>query len=497
MKLVSSAAQVRELDRRVIQDLGVPGVALMELASRAVAEQIARHHETEARRGVLVVCGGGNNGGDGYGVARWLHGWGFPVEVLSLEEQSRGDAAVLRAVCARMGLLSTPRGGLGDRRAGLLVDAVFGTGLDRKVTGHYAEILRMMRDHPAPVVAVDIPSGLSADTGQVLGVCVPAVRTVTFGRLKPGLLFGPGARHAGVVEVADIGLQAAPGAEELAVAEIPEPSDLAGLVPRRQTDTHKTREGKLLVIAGSTWMAGAAVLACQGALAAGVGLVTLLAPRGALPRLAALPPEVMLLDGGEGDVLSGEEPDLTRFDALAVGPGLGGGAPLPEETQRWLQGIWASVEKPAVFDADALVSTRGVSAGPRVITPHPGEAARMLHQEVEAVEADRLSAARDLARGRVALLKGPRTLVAAPGHRTSVNPTGNAILASGGTGDVLTGLVGGLLARGLTPRDAARVGAWVHGRAADLLAAERSHGWTSQDVARALPEAFRRLGTQA
>ncbi|MBW1877614.1 MAG: NAD(P)H-hydrate epimerase, partial [Deltaproteobacteria bacterium] len=293
MKLVSTAAQVREMDRHVIEDLGVPGIALMETASRAVARAVARLHRADAERGVVVVCGGGNNGGDGYACARWLHGWGLPVAVYPLKEQLSGDAAINRDACRRLGVPFTD--GLGD--AGLLVDAVFGTGLDRPVGGRYRGVIEAMAAHSAPVLAVDLPSGIHADTGAVLGVAIPCATTVTFGRLKPGLLGEPGADYAGVVEVADIGIEVGGGD---AVAEIPEPGDLAPLWPRRAPGDHKTRSGHLLVVAGSEAMTGAAILVCRGALAAGVGLLTVVGCRGMLPRLAGLPPETMMVVSGEG-----------------------------------------------------------------------------------------------------------------------------------------------------------------------------------------------------
>lgn len=494
MRLVSSAAQVRELDRRIIEELGLPGIALMELASRAVAEVVLAHAEAEARRGVLVVCGAGNNGGDGFGVARWLHGWGFPVRLLVTKEPARGDALVMRRLCQRLGIPEVDA----LEPAGLLIDAVFGTGLDRPVSGGLTALFRAMEAHPAPVLAVDLPSGLSADTGAVLGAAVPAAHTVTFGRLKPAFFTKAGARLSGRVHLADIGLEAAPGARDLALGEVPEPADLAPVVPRRAPTTHKTREGHLLVVAGSTWMAGAAVLACRGALAAGVGLVTLLAPRGAHSRLGALPPEAMLLDGGPGDLLDasnweGDGPDLSRFHAVAAGPGLAGGIGLPAATARWLEGVWRGFPGAVVFDADALPWAVGPGPGPRLITPHPGEAARLLGCGAHEVEADRFGAVGRLARDRTALLKGRWTLVADPAGRISINPTGSPVLASGGTGDVLTGVSGALLARGLSARDAARLAVWVHGRAGERLEQRRLQGWTAGDVALEIPAALSEL----
>ena len=483
MKPVSTAAQVRELDRRIIEGLGLSGIALMEVASRAVAKAIREHHAAAARNGVVVVCGGGNNGGDGYGAARWLAGWGFPVSLLPLSDTSPGDAGMMRAICAEMNI---PVVG-SCRNAGLLVDAVFGTGLSRKVRGLHESILKEMAQHHADVIAVDIPSGLSADTGAILGIAVPAVRTVTFGRLKAGLLGEPGADLCGVVQVVDIGLEASAPAG-LQIAEVPEIGDLSW--PARSAGDHKKSSGHLLVVAGSRAMSGAAILTCRGALAAGAGLVTLLCPRGA--RLEALPPEVMVLDGGAGDTLEDIDVDLSPFTSIAAGPGLGGGAPLGNDLMASLRAVWGS-EKPAVFDADALVAAGASPGGPRVITPHAGEAGRLLGVTAADIQANRFSAAAKLSYGRTVLLKGRNTLVATPGELTSVNPTGGPVLATAGSGDVLCGVIGALLARGETAHDAARLAAWVHGSAGDLLAAQRAHGWTAGDIADAIPMAIAAL----
>lgn len=490
MRFAGTAAQVRALDAEVIHTVGVPGVCLMETASRAVAEAVRTHHRDAAGRGVVVVCGPGNNGGDGYGCARWLASWGIPVRVWSLSGHSKGDAAVMREACRSLGVPSCS--GLGE--AGLVVDAVFGTGITRNVEGAYADVLRAMNEAGCPIVAVDIPSGLHTDTGAALGVAVRATRTVTFGWTKLGLLAEPGADLAGEVEVADIGLGAARGV--LPAAELPDAADLAPLWPRRGDADHKTRSGHLLMIAGSRNLAGAAVLACRGALAAGAGLVTLVAPRGATPRLAALPPEVMLFESGpDGRLAPPPDAALERRTAVVAGPGLGNGvADLGRDLSTWLTTLWQDLPIPVLFDADALPCARGTAPAPRVVTPHPGEAGRLLGRAPTEVQADRFGAVTDLAHdGRVAVLKGRNTLIGHAGSPVSVNPTGNPALATGGSGDVLSGIIGALLARGVDARDAARLGVWVHGRAADLLVGIRPTGWTAGDVADAVPEAIAEL----
>ncbi len=460
----------------------------METASRAVAWAIRRHHGESARRGVVVVCGRGNNGGDGYGCARWLHGWGIPVSTWSLSTSSSGDAAVMRAACRRAGVPEVAELG----RAGLLVDAMFGTGLARPIEGSLADVIRAMAAHPAEVIAVDLPSGLHADTGRVMGTICPARRTVTFGTWKPGLFCGRGPTVAGEMEMIDIGLD---GIDHVPLAEVPDAADLQSVWPRRGVTAHKKRSGHVAIVAGSASMAGAAILCARGALAAGAGLVTLFTSRGAAPRLRDLPPEVMVSFSGEGDVLSPPPVEaLQRASAIVVGPGLGGGHPLSPETRNWLEMLWTSDTRPMLYDADALVAaTRGVDAGPRIITPHEGEAGRLMARPACEVSDDRFGSVRALASWGTAVLKGPFSLVAEEGVPISVNPTGNPVLATAGTGDVLAGAIGALLGRGLEARDACRLGTWVHGRAADRLAAERSQGWTAGDVADAMPHAIEEL----
>jgi len=426
--------------------------------------------------------------------ARWLHAWGNEVALWSLSDSSGGDAGINRLACDRLGLPEVEPAEVEELdEYAVIVDAVFGTGLTRTVEGRYARALELVNGSRTPVVAADLPSGLHADTGRVLGVAVEAVCTVTFGAAKPGLFCGSGPALAGDLVLADLGLGAVAAVDP--IAGVPERSDLRALWPFRASDAHKTTSGHLAVLAGSTAMAGAAVLCCLGARAVGAGLVTLFVPRGALPRLGALPPEVMVCVSGEGDVLQAPALDgpLGRATALVAGPGLGGGHALPGSLASFLRAQWSQDERPFLADADALAAVEEPprADAARVITPHPGEAARVLGRTVGEVQADRFAAVQALsAPGRTALLKGPHTLVATPGRRISVNPTGNPVLATGGTGDVLAGLVGALLARGLTGHDAATLGAWLHGHAADRLAAVRSEGHGATDVALALPDAI-------
>lgn len=484
MRPVWTAAAMRAADREVIEGVGLPGVALMELASAGLAQAILRHHAADAARGVVIVCGPGNNGGDGYGAARWLKRAGVPVAVLPMSPDSSCDAALMRQAAQRVGVPEVSTLG----QAGLIVDALFGTGLSRDLDADALAMVRAIDAHPAVKVAADLPSGLDSDDGHLWGAAPTVARTVTFGGHKQGMFCGEGPRHCGVIDVVELALDAAAPPAWLTDAD-----DIWARWPRRDVLAPKTRTGQLLVLAGSTRMAGAAVLSCRGALAGGAGMVTLATPRGALSRLGALPPEVMVIVSGEGDVWDGNLPPLQRYDAIVAGPGLGGGTTPTANQWPALALLWRRFERPMLFDADGLPFTDVVAAGPRVITPHAGEAARWLGTTAEAVERDRFAAARELAEhGAVALLKGRHTLIADAGS-VVVNPTGAPSLATAGSGDVLSGLIGALLARGSAARDAAVIGAWVHGRAGESLDATRGASTTASDIADGIMDVVRGL----
>jgi len=480
---VATAEEVRQLDRRVIEGLGLPGIALMEVASASVARAVRRHHEAAARRGVVVLTGGGNNGGDGWAVARWLHGWGFDVRVWPVSAPKTDDARAMASVCRAAGI---PEGtGLAD--VGLVVDAVLGTGLSSEVRGAARDVLEAVVAWGGEVVAVDLPSGLHADTGQALGPVPRAARTVTFGRAKRGMYAGEGPDLVGRIEVTDIGLGVATPATGLRTAALLTEADVPW--PVRPAAAHKGTSGHLAVVAGSEAMAGAAVLCCLGALAGGAGKVTLVTAAGAVPRLGALPPEVMLsLQRGQR---LGALPDLSWADAVVAGPGLGGGQPLSSELGDALEALWREGDRPVVYDADALACARG-GTGPRVVTPHPGEAGRMLGSTAARVQSDRYGAARSLVgvAGATTLLKGRLTLVD-DGELVTINPSGSAALATGGTGDVLAGMLGALLARGASPVHAARTAAYWHGRAGEALPATGSASQLPEALASTLAAAGR------
>lgn len=478
---VASAAEMRAADAALVDLWGVPAVALMEVAAHGVVDAVLRHHGEAARGGVVVACGPGNNGGDGWAVARLLAARGLPVAVWPVDPPGTVAARRMAEIASHANL---PRVG-GPAGAGLLVDAVLGNGVARPVEGPRADALAAMAGAAAPVVAVDLPSGLCADTGRAFGRVPTAATTVSLGAPKRGLYAGEGPERAGRVIDVDIGLGAVLRATAERLDGPPRPW------PRRPARAHKRTSGSVGVFAGSAAMVGAAVLACRGALAAGAGLVTLASPG---RRPAALAPEVLWTAMGTGSVAD-RVPDWTGARSWVVGPGLGGGAPLPRGLGDALTAAWQSVDGAMVFDADALPFATGLAGGPRIRTPHVGEAARALGVAPSQVDGDRFGAAAALAEGSgVVVLKGPFTLVASKGRTTRIHLVGGPVLATGGTGDVLAGAIGALLAAGLEAFDAASLGVWCHGRAGDLLALRRPVGVTASQVAAALPRAAREAG---
>jgi hydroxyethylthiazole kinase-like uncharacterized protein yjeF len=508
MRLVGSA-EMREIDRTAIEAFAIPSLTLMDRAGRAVADAAAALAGPGGR--FVVVCGGGNNGGDGYVAARVLRAAGRDARVLALvpAERLSPDARAVREQADRAGVpvdegvLAPIEAGVGD----VVVDAIFGTGLARAPDGAFAQAIARIdaaRVAGARVLAVDVPSGLSADTGRPLGPCVRADRTVTFGFLKRGLVLHPGPSLAGEVTVDDIGIPSEAARRVPVGCELLSEMEARLLLPPRAPDAHKGDAGRLLVVAGSPGKTGAAHLALTGALRGGAGLVTLAARPEVLPLALAGRPEAMSVAiGGAGPLGRADlQPLLAAaqgVDALAIGPGI----PRGPDTAELLRALLQRAGKPAVLDADALNAFAADPAGigglgvPLLLTPHPGEMARLCACAVADVQADRIAAAAAGARawGATVVLKGARTVVADGVAPPAVVPTGNAGLATGGTGDVLAGLCGALLAGGLPPAAAGRVGAWVHGRAGDLAARRLGErGLVAGDLGEAIGQVWAEWG---
>ena len=513
MKPVLTSDEMRGADRRTIE-LGLPGAVLMENAGAAVARAIGERYSS-ARR-VVLLCGKGNNGGDGFVAARRLLARRPEVLLLGAVSEVRGDAAIhLRAYVGNGGRVREVRSAADWARsrrealdADLVVDALLGTGLREAPRGLMGRVIRDMQRRRGPLVSVDLPSGVASDSGHVPGVAFRASLTVTFAALKCGHVLPPACELCGEIVVADIGIPA--GLVEGAALSLTEAGDAGPAWGRRERGAHKGRFGHVLVVAGSRGKSGAAVLGGTAALRAGAGLVTVATPVPALARVATDRAELMTepLASTPAGTLAGRAVARAlalaeERDAVVLGPGLGQSA----GTRRFVRAFVARCPRPLIVDADGLNALAALPRGGgfrvlkarragTVVTPHPGEAARLLGTTVRRVQAERLESARRLAAssGAVVVLKGFRTIVAEPGGRAAVNPTGNPGLATAGSGDVLSGIVGALLARGRDAFSAAVAAVYAHGLAADRVAARRGEeGMLAGDVIDALPETIRSL----
>jgi len=493
---LATAAQIRELDRRAMEEFSIPGAVLMENAG-AGAVRLMLEDVPEATGGVAIVCGTGNNGGDGFVMARHLLNHGVDVRVFvtgALDNVREGESAHNLETIGKMNIpvvqITTDEDvlALSDAvtRFPVIVDAVFGTGLDREVTGRIGRIIDCINDASAngkKVFSVDIPSGVHADTGRILGRAVQADITCTFALAKPGQLVHPGAAHAGKLYVLDISIprpliDATPASHHLVRPEL-----FSQLFTRRDPESHKGTYGHLLVVAGSEGKTGAAALAGEAAVRAGAGLVTVGVPRSLNPVLEAklteamtlaLPDEEGSLASGAGDAVTAFLEEQSAVNALVVGPGLSTSRGAREAVRSLIR----DVELPMVLDADGINVIDCIpeilkeKKGDIVITPHPGELGRLIDRTTGQIQQDRMDAARETATTYDVwvVLKGARTIIADPDGNIYIATGGNPGMASGGTGDVLTGLIGGFLAQGADPLTAALAGVWVHNDAGDRAA---------------------------
>jgi hydroxyethylthiazole kinase-like uncharacterized protein yjeF len=486
-----TTAEMAEADRLAIAS-GVAGMTLMENAGRAVADNAA----TLPGRRVVVVAGPGNNGGDGFVAARHLTERGYEVRVSFVGDRSRlkGDAALAAERWSGPLEAASPVS-LSD--CDIIIDALFGAGLDRPVEGLPRAMIRAMNASPAPAIAVDLPSGVNGTSGAVMGIAVDATQTVTFFRRKTGHLLLPGRLHCGPIHVADIGIP-----DRVLEAIKPrtfhnDPALWGGAFPRPTAEGHKYSRGHAVVVSGGVSTTGAGRLAARAALRVGAGLVTLASPREALAVNAAASLAVMVrpVDGaGELTAFLADK----RHNAVLLGPGGGVGPAMREQVAAAL-----ASEAAAVLDADALTSFAGdlpalkalIAARPNravVLTPHEGEFARMFkmitenHNVNSKLEKARLAAKSS---GAILLLKGADTVVAAPDGRASIADNAPPWLATAGAGDVLSGLIAGLMAQGTPGFEAASAAVWMHGAAA----AEFGPGLIAEDLSEALPKVYRRL----
>jgi hydroxyethylthiazole kinase-like uncharacterized protein yjeF len=529
---VLTAAQMREVDRRTTERNGVPSLQLMENAGTRVVEFLAGLFTDLPHRRIAVLCGKGNNGGDGLVVARLLHQRGCQLTVIlfAAPDALRGDAAInlkrWREAGGEMRVVTSEAEWAAAcsqvAYAEIILDALLGTGLSGPVDGLLARVIADVNEigkrvpnggdagRRATIVAVDIPSGLPSDSGEPMGPAVSADFTVTFTAPKPGLLLSPNCEHAGKLHVAEIGtppeLLAADDALKLHWLE---PGEFAGLPLGRRPSGHKGDFGHALIIAGSRGKTGAAVLSAMGALRAGAGLVTVATPERVLDILASYLPEMMTepLAGTDVDSISMRALDYGRFaniakgkNVLALGPGLG----MHPETQQFVRAVLRESPLPVILDADGLNAFDGRSKelcerkAPLAVTPHPGEMARLLDCSTAQVQANRLDIALHSAAqwNALVVLKGYHTIISTPDGRAFINSTGNPGMATGGTGDVLTGMLAGLTAQFSTAlwERVLGLGVYLHGLAGDLAAEQFGEAsMIATDLVAAIPRAWREL----
>jgi hydroxyethylthiazole kinase-like uncharacterized protein yjeF len=511
--ILVSAAEMRHLDALTIERYGTPGHVLMERAGAGATAVLLAQFPHVRRRRVVIVAGKGNNGGDGFVIARLLRKKGVRAEVVLLGKRQdvKGDAARMLVALGRAGVPLMEATSANDiaklavrfKDAALLVDAVFGTGLNAPVQGHLADVFHLMNASGVPILAVDIPSGLDADHGTPLGVAIQAEATATFGFAKLGQVIYPGIDHVGTLAVVDIGIADEAVAEVQPRTRLLDADEVRSLVPMRAPESHKGTCGHVLIFAGSRGHTGAARLAAHAACRAGAGLTTLAGPASLNSIFASDVPEVMtaLLDDIDGFVRFNEAQVRGLVEgksAVIVGPGIG----THDDAAKLVRFLLNEVPLPMVVDADALTCIardRGVLPSARadaILTPHPGEMARLLGGDTALVQADRLGTARTFAAEQrcVLVLKGARSVIAAPDGSVWINPTGNPGMASGGMGDALSGILGALLGQGLSPADAACLGVYVHGEVADHVAASRGQiGLLASDVIEGVSAGLSRL----
>ncbi len=513
--LIATAREMAGLDRETIERIGIPGIVLMENAGRGASSFFLERFPDLLKKRIAIVAGSGNNAGDGFVLARLFWNKGAMVRVVCLRSPERlhGDALSNFRIVENLGIPVTVWDETRDfseqwevvRESEAIVDAILGTGLNSEVKGLYRCVIDAINELAAPVLAVDISSGLDASTGKPLGTAIRAAATATFGLAKIGCLTSPGYEYTGALRVIDIGIPlSVVNAAQIKRYWLDHPSVSEWLAPR-DPQTHKGRAGHAVVLAGSTGKTGAASLICHGAARAGAGLVTLMIPSSLNPILEVKLTETMTCPIAETEDHTPAEaalPQILEFlsgkQVLALGPGIS----LHPETQALVRKLVRNVACPMVLDADALTALaaqpdllEGISA-PAILTPHPGEMARLIRRTAREVVDNRLEIAAEFSKnfGVVLVIKGPRTVIAAPDGRFAINSTGNPAMASGGMGDALTGLIAGFVAQGYEAFQAACIGVYVHGAAADCaMGGVASRGLMASDLLDEIPRVVGRL----
>ena len=514
--ILVTAKEMQEMDHRTIEDFGIPGMVLMENAGRGAVRAFLEYFPNALNgKSVGVMAGRGNNGGDGFVMARYLSQMGTKLTVFLLADKGRvqGDAKANLNLLDKLDIkvveISDPAAF--EREKVLLhhqeiwIDAILGTGLNSDVKGYFKQVIQFLNQQKLPVFSVDIPSGLNSDNGQPNGICINAQATATFGFAKTGHILLPGAKYSGRLNIIDIGIPSFVSMTVNSPQHLLTGANVRNLIKKRSPDAHKGNAGHLLVVAGSTGKTGAAAMTAMSALRVGAGLVSLGVAKALNPVVESLAIEVMTCPLGQTscgqlDYAAFEEIKtlLNAKKCLAIGPGLGQSKDLAKLIRKLLE--FSPV--PVVVDADGLnnlaenLQILKELKIPVVLTPHPGEMARLCGKTVAAIQKDRIATARDFATEFqvVLVLKGASTVIGLPDGHIFINATGNSGMASGGMGDVLTGMIAGLITQGYAPDQASLMGVYLHGRAADYLYKTKGpFGFLATEVMNLIPEIIRDL----
>ncbi len=472
MKRLLTGAQMKQADARTIHEFGMPSLVLMERAALAVVAALQQGFSLDK---VLVVCGTGNNGGDGVAVARMLRQQGIDTDVVLIGDEHKCSADLVTQIRIFENYGGTVANSISSHEYTTIVDALFGVGLTRDISGRYARIIAEINALPARILAVDIPSGIHADDGRIMGTAIQADVTVTFAYEKPGTVLYPGCQYAGMVRVADIGITDEALPEEPYLCTYADDA-LEELLPERPAHGNKGTFGKVLVFAGAVGMSGAACLAAEAAYRAGAGLVRVFTPEENRIVLQSVLPEAMVSCYASDQIAAAMEQlrsDMNWADVIVAGPGIGTGTTM----KAFLQIVMAEFPGPLVVDADGLNLLADMKErlkerqAPLILTPHLGEMARLTDKGIADIQADLIKTAQDFAREYqlICVMKDARTIVT-DGTTVYINTTGNNGMATGGSGDVLAGVTGALAGAGMKPFEAACAAVYVHGMAGDLAA---------------------------
>ena len=517
---VATPKEMANIDRRTQEKYGLPSIVLMENAARGIFEILKDWKKDLLHIKILILCGKGNNGGDGIAIARHLSNAGTKVKIalLSRKRDLKGDPKTNLKVALASGIemeeivekRDLKKIKLDLERTDLIVDGIFGTGFQGSAKGLSASAIELVNDSGVPVLSIDLPSGMNGETGTIEGPCIRANLTATLGLPKPGLFFSPGREAAGRVEVIDIGLPRKAIEEEGIRLNVMEEEEIRSLLPKRYPNSHKGKYGKVFCLAGSVGMTGAASLTALSSLRSGCGLVYLGLPESlndiVEEKLTEVITKPLPETEGRSIALSALEEILSllkQSDIFALGPGLS----THPETRSLLRRLIERIAIPTVIDADGLnnlsfdltpLTMRKDQRDPTpfVLTPHPGEMSRLMDLPMEEVLRNRVEVARKASREfqSILVLKDAPTVIADPSGEVFINPTGNSGMSTAGSGDVLTGMIAGFLAQGLSPLDSARLGVFLHGLAGDIASEEKTeYGLIASDIMDAIPDAIKRL----